>query len=569
MMYIIQWLKQYQKVNIMEGKLTKKIREIINRTVDEIRLEPPVDNEVRESESLYPASKISKHWWMGPDLVLHKVPYEMHREWAINYLKRIGQKVDIDTSDVYGMMYRYGFVHIVKIEYPEGSVLHYSYSKINSLSNRQLSAIKDLAIEEKCKYVSDTNTGREEELQESTIKEGVEDLPWKAWWMDPHGGTNEISRASGHYTWAKVYLRKQGINTDQGSYELIRRGWIRITFNYYKDGALHFDHSRSIQPTEKQLSEIKNLAIENRATKMVDDNTNKDISLLQENMFPKGFNRHDAVCAMAAAHATKYFLSKGMKNFKVVEGFARLHPNDEIEDYESHVWIKFNDGRLFDPTRKQWKVLYNVNPDEVTYDEDEIWEPEDYMDYYHSGWLDRPLTENMSYEELLKLTADTPRSPDDDTNRIDRSKNVRVRSIPVSAESGLEQWNFRYKSDKLTGNPGDPLEGHIIFLKGEIDRNDDAVKLECKVDCSCPDYKYKFAYNNYAKGASDIGPDSLNNAINRRPKQAYDIGEGLCKHLSALAKYLATKVTATKKQNIFEAIGDVAKQGPFNITYYD
>ena len=451
-MYIIRWLKQYQKTNIMEGKLTRKIRKVINRTIDEIRLEPPVDNEVRE--------------------------------------------------------------------------------------------------------------------------EKTEVLPWKAWWMDPYGGTNEIGRASGHYIWAKVYLRKQGINTDQGSYELIRRGWIRITFNYYKDGALHFDHSRSIPPTEKQLSEIKNLAIENKATKMVDDNTNKDIDILQENMFPKDFKRHNlGTCMSAAALATDYFLEKGIKNFKIVEGwvyFPKFYDEDDKNNWSAHTWIQFDDGRKFDPTKKQWKHWgFDHTKGEVEYVSKEINKSYTPQEYTKVCRRVGSLAENMSYEELLKLTADTPRSPDDDTNRIDRSKNVRVRSIPVSVESGLEQWNFKYKSDKSTGNPGDPLEGHIIFLKGEIDRNDDVAKLECKVDCSCPDYQYKFAYNNYAKGAGDIGPDSLNNAINRPPKQAYDIGEGLCKHLSALAKYLATKVTATKKQNIFEAIGDVAQQGPFKIDYYD
>ena len=103
------------------------------------------------------------------------------------------------------------------------------------------------------------------------------------------------------------------------------------------------------------------------------------------------------------------------------------------------------------------------------------------------------LHENMTYDELLQLTAKTPRSPEDDTNRIDRSKTVNVRSLPVSVEEDNEQWNFRYKSDRATGNPGDPLEGNILFLKGNVERNDDAAQLECKVDCSCLDYKYRWA----------------------------------------------------------------------------
>ena len=219
------------------------------------------------------------------------------------------------------------------------------------------------------------------------------------------------------------------------------------------------------------------------------------------------------------------------------------------------------------PTRQKSKILKIIN----SFDEKTI------NRYYEKCIWDRKrsikestVDENMSYEDLLKLTAKTPESPEDGTTRIDRAKNVRVRSIPVSTEGDSEQWNFRYKSDKLSGNPGKPLQGHITFLKGEVGPDDDASILECKVDCSCPDYKYRFAANNHAQGASDVGPGSLNQAINRRPQPVYNIGAGLCKHLSSLAKYLETKIPSTvKKSNLFETIGNIARQGPFNITYYD
>jgi len=181
--------------------------------------------------------------------------------------------------------------------------------------------------------------------------------------------------------------------------------------------------------------------------------------------------------------------------------------------------------------------------------------------------LHKPLDEEMSYDQLLKLTDKTPKSPEDGTSRIDRSKNVRARSIPVSTEENKEQWNFRYKSNPSVTNK--PFEGNIMFLKGEVGNKDDAAQLQCKVDCSCPDYRYKFAYNNFKQGAGEIGPNSLNKCINRSPQPAYDIGEGLCKHLVALRGYLQTKIKSTQKSNLFEAINEVAKQGPFNITYYD
>ena len=89
------------------------------------------------------------------------------------------------------------------------------------------------------------------------------------------------------------------------------------------------------------------------------------------------------------------------------------------------------------------------------------------------------------------------------------------------------------------------------------------------MDCECPDFMFRFAYNDTAKGASKVGPDSLSGCINRKPKPAYDHGEGLCKHLTALGRFLKTKIASTKKSNLFEAIGDVYKQGPFKVEYYD
>ncbi len=168
------------------------------------------------------------------------------------------------------------------------------------------------------------------------------------------------------------------------------------------------------------------------------------------------------------------------------------------------------------------------------------------------------ISETMTYDELLRLTTD---------DRKERASNVNVRSLPISMDKNMERWNFRYKSTQ--GTTGEPFKGNITFLKGEVEPNDDAAKLECKVDCSCKDFMYRFAYNDAAKGASQVGADSLNGAINRRPKPAYDYGEGLCKHLTALGRFLKTKIQSTKKSNLFEAIDDIANQGTFNVTYYD
>ena len=79
---------------------------------------------------------------------------------------------------------------------------------------------------------------------------------------------------------------------------------------------------------------------------------------IKEQMFPKEFDRHSLGSCMAAAElASKYFLKKGIKDFKVVEGWVSL--SDDIEDDESslatHTWIEFENGRIFDPTKNQWR----------------------------------------------------------------------------------------------------------------------------------------------------------------------------------------------------------------------
>lgn len=167
----------------------------------------------------------------------------------------------------------------------------------------------------------------------------------------------------------------------------------------------------------------------------------------------------------------------------------------------------------------------------------------------------------MSFDDLLQAT--TP------ARKEKAQGHVRNRSIPVSVEEGNEAWNFRYRSDRQTGDPGEPYQGRITFLKGEVGSGDSAKDLQCEVDCECKDYMYRFAYNNAESGAGKVGNDTLSGVINRKPKPAYDYGIGLCKHLASLRKYLQTKIASTRKSNLFEAVDEVAKQGPFTISYYD
>ena len=111
------------------------------------------------------------------------------------------------------------------------------------------------------------------------------------------------------------------------------------------------------------------------------DYTGKKIrDVLSESMFPKDFNRHSlGSCMAAAALATDYLLSKGRSDFKVVEGMVSLFSGQEYRDWSPHTWIQFNNGKVFDPTRKQW-AQWGFNPNEVKFKKvTRTYTPEEYQ----------------------------------------------------------------------------------------------------------------------------------------------------------------------------------------------
>jgi len=165
-----------------------------------------------------------------------------------------------------------------------------------------------------------------------------------------------------------------------------------------------------------------------------------------------------------------------------------------------------------------------------------------------------PLNETMTYDDLLNAS---------EKGRRQRAADVRVRSIPVTTENGRESWNFRYKSDPSV--TGIPHQGYIQFLKESAGKKS-AEDLECIVDCSCPDFRFRWAYANTQQDASIIGNKSLNKCINRAPtKMNPKQRPGLCKHLLALTNYLKTKIKRGSKQNIFESLNGLTKVPNFNV----
>lgn len=149
-----------------------------------------------------------------------------------------------------------------------------------------------------------------------------------------------------------------------------------------------------------------------------------------------------------------------------------------------------------------------------------------------AGMMKEVLLERMSFAALYNKS---------DPTRIKRSDNVRVKPMRVTTIDGNEAWTFKYKSYPST--TGNPWQGYIQFFKDDVSGKESAGELDCMVDCSCPDYRYRWAYANTKQDASRIGAGSLNQC-NDAPPNKTNPGQvpGMCKHLIALGEYLKTNI---------------------------
>jgi hypothetical protein len=151
---------------------------------------------------------------------------------------------------------------------------------------------------------------------------------------------------------------------------------------HYHYGLEGYQYRFSYWPHKKEVSwwnfptEEEDLAVKveeylirkgHQVNRHVDYTGKKIRDVLNESMFPKDFDRHSlGSCMAAAAMATDYLLSKGRSDFKVMEGWVSLYPDQEEEDFSPHTWIQFNNGKIFDPTKKQW-AKWGFDPYEVEF----------------------------------------------------------------------------------------------------------------------------------------------------------------------------------------------------------
>ena len=141
--------------------------------------------------------------------------------------------------------------------------------------------------------------------------------------------------------------------------------------------------------------------------------------------------------------------------------------------------------------------------------------------------------ERLSFGTLLRQS---------DPERKKRANHVDARNLLVtSGDTGMEKWIFSYKSQGNHSTTGMRHRGYIQFFKDNVAQNEDPMSLDCIVDCNCPDFKYKYAYNNNKAGATPIGSTALNTNNGQKPQPQNDLRvPGLCKHLISLSEFLNT-----------------------------
>jgi hypothetical protein len=141
------------------------------------------------------------------------------------------------------------------------------------------------------------------------------------------------------------------------------------------------------------------------------------------------------------------------------------------------------------------------------------------------------IAERMSYAELMKSS---------DPKRIDRASRIPSKSLVVRSLNDREAWKFSYKTPRDENTTGLRHQGFIYFFKEGLTPGENAMTIDCSVDCDCPDYKYRWAYNNARAGAGELGGNTLNRSNGAAPR--INLGVGLCKHLISLKEYLKTKI---------------------------
>jgi len=120
-----------------------------------------------------------------------------------------------------------------------------------------------------------------------------------------------------------------------------------------------------------------------------------------------------------------------------------------------------------------------------------------------------------------------------------RSFTVRGPPLEIDSYQDVVYYIFNFKANPST--TGLRHRGYVKFFKPQRrnPKNVPLQNLECLVDCTCPDFRYRWAWANKQRQSSVVGPQSLNQAWNRAPRKTNPKGKpGLCKHILATREHI-------------------------------
>jgi hypothetical protein len=136
------------------------------------------------------------------------------------------------------------------------------------------------------------------------------------------------------------------------------------------------------------------------------------------------------------------------------------------------------------------------------------------------------ILEKLTFDQLVSVS---------EPKRVMRAKTVRGPPLDLEAYDDSVYYIFNFKSFPST--TGKRHKGYIKFFKPKSQKP--LEKIECLVDCTCPDFRYRWAWANKQRGSSVVGAKSMNQSLNRAPRITNPRNRpGLCKHLLAMRDFV-------------------------------
>lgn len=396
------------------------------------------------------------------------------------------------------------------------------------------------------------------------IQMGSKEKVTQSYWIKPDGIEFKTTYR-GHPDKAKQILQaypdkeKETLRKDP-QLVLWGMGWVSLQINA-TNGLATIKHDATKKPTPEQIKTLRKISIQFNN----DPEHSKKIEYIQDET-----SKRDLMLESTLPQNIKWIIG-------VIDSYGHVH----------HKIVKLSDP--LDSHNKVWPFIHHYKwrwmpskPNHLnTYGEDfggervdQVW---NIIDKY------RGLQESINLDERLTF-ADLYDDTDDERIAKSELPGMRVRPLQVTTNNDKDLWRFDYsyvsseKSEWEQYKQKVGHKGHIYFFKENITNDDNLEDLECMVDCDCKDFKYRWAYALAQDDASIVGNKSLNKSTGAPPVKTNPLGhQQLCKHLSALRRYVITNIekamarTPYRKRpmNIFESMDQLANKGKFVTGYYD